>query len=151
MAKTTTRFDTLAAATRWEEARHNGKREKSARPSWNIEEIFGESTFGLAEMRSRLPKQIYKALIATIERGSELDGGVADAVALAMKEWALEKGATHFTHWFQPLTGSTAEKHDSFITPNVGGGAVAEFSGKDLIQGEPDASSFPSGGLRGTF
>jgi glutamine synthetase len=151
MAKTTTRFDTLAAATRWEETRHNGKREKSARPSWNIETIFGESTFGLAEMRARLPKQIYKALIATIERGSELDGGVADAVALAMKEWALEKGATHFTHWFQPLTGSTAEKHDSFITPNVGGGAVAEFSGKDLIQGEPDASSFPSGGLRATF
>jgi glutamine synthetase len=151
MAKSTTRFDTLAAATRWEETRHNGKREKRIRPSWNIDEIFGESTFGLTEMRSRLPKQIYKALIATIERGSELDSGVADAVALAMKEWALEKGATHFTHWFQPLTGSTAEKHDSFITPNVGGGAVAEFSGKDLIQGEPDASSFPSGGLRATF
>ncbi|HEX6068465.1 MAG TPA: glutamine synthetase III [Longimicrobiaceae bacterium] len=152
MAKTTTRFDTLAAATRWEESRHNGKPEKTgAKPSWNIEEIFGESTFGLAEMRARLPKQIYKALIGTIERGAELDGGVADAVALAMKEWALEKGATHFTHWFQPLTGSTAEKHDSFITPNVGGGAIAEFSGKDLIQGEPDASSFPSGGLRATF
>jgi glutamine synthetase len=76
---------------------------------------------------------------------------VADAVALAMKEWAIERGATHFTHWFQPLTGQTAEKHDSFITPNVGGGAVAEFSGKELIQGEPDASSFPSGGLRATF
>ncbi|HSL69114.1 MAG TPA: glutamine synthetase III, partial [Longimicrobiales bacterium] len=91
------------------------------------------------------------ALMATIEQGTELDPSVADAVAMAMKEWALEHGASHFTHWFQPLTGSTAEKHDSFITPNVGGGAVAEFSGKDLIQGEPDASSFPSGGLRATF
>ena len=96
-------------------------------PPMDIEEIFGESTFGLAEMRARLPKQIYRALIATIEQGSELDPSVADAVALAMKEWALEKGATHFTHWFQPLTGYTAEKHDSFITPNVGrrrGGGV---------------------------
>ena len=87
----------------------------------------------------------------TIQNGSELDRSVADVVALAMKEWATERGATHFTHWFQPLTGLTAEKHDSFITPNVGGGAMAEFSGKDLIQGEPDASSFPSGGLRATF
>jgi glutamine synthetase len=152
MAKTTTRFDTLAAATRWDPTRHDGRKERrGGPPPMNIEEIFGESTFGLAEMRSRLPKQIYKALIGTIEQGSELDPSVADAVALAMKEWALEKGATHFTHWFQPLTGSTAEKHDSFITPNVGGGAVAEFSGRDLVQGEPDASSFPSGGLRATF
>jgi glutamine synthetase len=102
-------------------------------------------------MKSRLPKATYKALMQTIDRGAELDGAVADAVALAMKEWAIERGATHFTHWFHPLTGQTAEKHDSFITPNVGGGAVAEFSGKDLIQGEPDASSFPSGGLRATF
>ena len=150
MPKTTTRFDTLAAATRWDTIRVNGN---SAAPSagWHIEQFFGESTFGLTEMRSRLPKQIFRTLIATIERGLELDPSVADAVALAMKEWALEKGATHYTHWFQPLTGSTAEKHDSFITPNVGGGAVAEFSGKDLIQGEPDASSFPSGGLRPTF
>jgi glutamine synthetase len=117
----------------------------------NIEEIFGENTFGLAEMKARLPKGTYKALLATIESGAELDPSLADAVAIAMKEWALEKGATHFTHWFQPLTGATAEKHDSFVTPNVGGGAVAEFSGKDLVQGEPDASSFPSGGLRATF
>ncbi|HEX6926214.1 MAG TPA: glutamine synthetase III [Longimicrobiaceae bacterium] len=151
MAKTTTRFDTLAAATRWDATRLNGKGEGEAKPILDIQQIFGENTFGLAEMRARLPKTIYKALIATIERGSELDPSVADAVALAMKEWALEKGATHFTHWFQPLTGYTAEKHDSFITPNVGGGAIAEFSGKDLIQGEPDASSFPSGGLRATF
>ena len=117
----------------------------------NIEEIFGSNTFGLAQMKARLPKTTYHALLATIESGAELDPSLADAVAIAMKEWALEKGATHFTHWFQPLTGATAEKHDSFVTPNVGGGAVAEFSGKDLVQGEPDASSFPSGGLRATF
>ncbi len=152
MAKTTSRFDSLAAATRWDSSRHDGRKERrNVPPSLEIEKIFGESTFGLTEMRARLPKQIFKALIATVEQGSELDPSVADAVALAMKEWALEKGATHFTHWFQPLTGYTAEKHDSFITPNVGGGAVAEFSGRDLVQGEPDASSFPSGGLRATF
>ncbi len=117
----------------------------------DVEEIFGQNTFGLAEMKSRLPKTVYKRLIATIEQGEPFDETVADAVALAMKEWAVEKGATHYTHWFQPLTGRTAEKHDSFITPNAGGGAVAEFSGKNLIQGEPDASSFPGGGLRATF
>ncbi|HSK20087.1 MAG TPA: glutamine synthetase III [Longimicrobiales bacterium] len=145
MASTGTRYDPLNAVTGW-----------TPRPAGNtrgmdIEQIFGESTFGLQEMKSRLPKATYKALMQTIDRGAELDGAVADAVALAMKEWAIERGATHFTHWFHPLTGQTAEKHDSFITPNVGGGAVAEFSGKDLIQGEPDASSFPSGGLRATF
>jgi glutamine synthetase len=102
-------------------------------------------------MKARLPKPTYRAILGTIERGAELDATLADAVAIAMKEWAVEHGATHFTHWFQPLTGLTAEKHDSFITPNRGGGAVAEFSGKDLTQGEPDASSFPSGGLRATF
>jgi glutamine synthetase len=152
MAKATPRFDNLAAATRWEAAKSNGRTERRGHPvQTDLEEIFGEQTFGLAEMRSRLPKQVYRALIATIDQGMELDSTVADAVALAMKEWAMEKGATHFSHWFQPLTGSTAEKHDSFITPNTGGGAVAEFSGKELIQGEPDASSFPSGGLRATF
>ncbi len=119
--------------------------------STDVEEIFGQNTFGLAEMKSRLPKGVYKKLTATIENGEPFDETVADAVALAMKEWAVEKGATHYTHWFQPLTGRTAEKHDSFITPNAGGGAVAEFSGKNLIQGEPDASSFPGGGLRATF
>jgi glutamine synthetase len=152
MAKGAARFDILAAATG---GRADGRPlvpERRGIPKpWSIEEIFGENTFGLSEMRARLPKQIYKALCSTLEEGTELDPSVADAVALAMKEWALEKGATHFTHWFQPLTGFTAEKHDSFITPNAGGGAVAEFSGKDLIQGEPDASSLPSGGLRGTF
>jgi glutamine synthetase len=152
MAKATARFDIMAAAAGWKPDGRNLAPERRGVPKpWNIEEIFGESTFGLNEMRARLPKQIYRALCATLEEGTALDPSVADAVALAMKEWALEKGATHFTHWFQPLTGFTAEKHDSFITPNVGGGAVAEFSGKDLIQGEPDASSFPSGGLRPTF
>ncbi|MGI8844455.1 MAG: glutamine synthetase III [Gemmatimonadaceae bacterium] len=116
-----------------------------------IEKIFGEHVFDLAEMKTRLPKSIFKAVLATIEEQTPLDPSVADAVALGMKEWALEKGASHFTHWFQPLTGSTAEKHDSFVTPNIGGGAIAEFSGKELFQGEPDASSFPSGGLRATF
>ena len=119
--------------------------------SFDVEALFGQNTFGLAEMKARLPKAVYKRLVATIEKGEPFDESVADAVALAMKEWAVERGATHFTHWFQPLTGRTAEKHDSFITPNAGGGAVAEFSGKDLVQGEPDASSFPGGGLRATF
>jgi glutamine synthetase len=140
-----TRYDPLKAVTGWSPPAAGPAR------GMDIEQIFGENTFGLAEMKSRLPKDTYRALIETIERSAELDPAVADAVALAMKEWAIERGATHFTHWFHPLTGQTAEKHDSFITPNVGGGAVAEFSGKDLIQGEPDASSFPSGGLRATF
>ncbi|HEX8432681.1 MAG TPA: glutamine synthetase III, partial [Longimicrobium sp.] len=148
MPKTAARFDTLAAAT-WEAEAKNG--DGAARGPMDIEGIFGKNTFGLAEMRARLPKQVFRALMNTVDRGEPLDPSVADAVALAMKEWATERGASHFTHWFQPLTGSTAEKHDSFITPNSGGGAVAEFSGKELIQGEPDASSFPSGGLRATF
>ncbi|MEM1056926.1 MAG: glutamine synthetase III [Bacteroidota bacterium] len=117
----------------------------------DVEKLFGVNTFGLAEMKSRLPKSVFKKITATIDKGEPFDETVADAVALAMKEWAVERGATHYTHWFQPLTGRTAEKHDSFITPNAGGGAVAEFSGKNLIQGEPDASSFPGGGLRATF
>ena len=117
----------------------------------DIEKIFGENTFGLEVMKSRLPKDVFRSLVATLDKGQPLDPRVADTVAIAMKEWAVEKGASHYTHWFQPLTGATAEKHDSFITPNKGGGAVAEFSGKELIQGEPDASSFPSGGLRATF
>jgi glutamine synthetase len=117
----------------------------------DVEEIFGQNTFGLSEMKSRLPKSVYKKITATVEKGEPFDESTADAIALAMKEWAVERGATHYTHWFQPLTGRTAEKHDSFITPNAGGGAVAEFSGKSLVQGEPDASSFPGGGLRATF
>jgi glutamine synthetase len=148
MAKTTPRFDVLAAAKGWTTPVGEGS---GKRKTTDIERLFGENTFGVAEMRARLPKPVFKALVATLDKGTALDPTVADTVALAMKEWALEKGASHFTHWFQPLTGSTAEKHDSFITPNQGGGAVAEFSGKELIQGEPDASSFPSGGLRATF
>jgi glutamine synthetase len=152
MPRTTPRFDTLAAATGWTPASRNGPGVDRRKPELtDIESIFGANIFGLAEMRSRLPKQVYKAVVSTLEQGQPLDPAYADAVAIAMKEWALERGASHFTHWFQPLTGLTAEKHDSFITPNVGGGAVAEFNGKELIQGEPDASSFPSGGLRATF
>ena len=107
--------------------------------------------FNDAVMQERLPKEAYRSLHKTIESGNELDITVANAVATAMKEWAVEKGATHFTHWFQPMTGRTAEKHDSFISPQPDGRAIMEFSGKELIKGEPDASSFPSGGLRATF
>ena len=113
--------------------------------------IFGTNVFSPAVQRQRLPKHAYKALMATLERGDALDPTLADAVALAMKDWALEKGATHYTHWFQPLTNSTAEKHDSFYGPAGDGTALADFSGKELIQGEPDASSFPTGGIRATF
>jgi glutamine synthetase len=112
---------------------------------------FGANVFSLAVQRSRLPKETFKRLQGVLERGESLDPSLADAVALAMKEWALEKGATHFTHVFQPLTGLTAEKHDSFFSPAGDGVALAEFSGTELIQGEPDASSFPTGGVRATF
>ncbi len=113
--------------------------------------IYGANVFGPDEPRQRLPKAIFRQLQATIDRGEPLDPGLADAVALAMKDWALEKGATHYTHWFQPLTGSTAEKHDSFFGPVGDGTALAQFTGKELVRGEPDASSFPSGGIRATF
>jgi len=116
-----------------------------------LTEIFGSNVFNDRVMQERLPRQIYQALRETIEKDIPLRPDVADVVADAMKDWALEKGATHYTHWFQPLTGITAEKHDSFISPTADGGIVVEFSGKQLIQGEPDASSFPSGGLRSTF
>jgi glutamine synthetase len=114
-------------------------------------QVYGANVFSAAEQRQRLPKPVYRQLQLTLERGEALDSSLADAVALAMKEWALEKGATHYAHWFQPLTGSTAEKHDSFYAPVGDGTAIAEFSGKELIQGEPDASSFPTGGIRATF
>ena len=117
----------------------------------NVPEIFGSMVFNDAVMQERLPKETYRSLHKTIESGNELDITVANAVAIAMKDWATEKGATHFTHWFQPMTGRTAEKHDSFISPQPDGRAIMEFSGKELIKGEPDASSFPSGGLRATF
>ncbi|MBI4940296.1 MAG: glutamine synthetase III [Actinobacteria bacterium] len=114
-------------------------------------EIFGENVFSRAVMQQRLPKSVFKSVLATIEHSAPLDPLVADAVASAMKDWALEKGATHYAHVFYPLTGLTAEKHDSFFEPIGDGGAIAEFAGKTLIQGEPDASSFPNGGLRNTF
>jgi glutamine synthetase len=114
-------------------------------------QVFGANVFSPAVQRQRLPKHVYKALQRTLARGEALDTSLADQVAQAMKEWAMEKGATHYTHWFQPLTGSTAEKHDSFYGPAGDGTAIAEFSGKELIQGEPDASSFPTGGIRATF
>jgi glutamine synthetase len=146
MTRVTPRFDTLAAA-RFESTPLDG----SKRNRIDLEEVFGQNLFGLHEMQSRLPSAQYEALLSTIRNGTELDPTVADAVAAGMKEWALEKGATHFTHWFQPLTGATAEKHDSFLRPTGDGRGITEFSGKELVQGEPDASSFPSGGLRATF
>src|SRR2546425_6687989 len=114
-------------------------------------EAFGSLVFNDEVQQTRLPKPAYHALRRTMTHGEPLDASVADAVASAMKEWAVEHGATHYTHWFQPLTGITAEKHDSFLQPTGDGKAVAEFSGKELIKGEPDASSFPSGGMRSTF
>mgnify|MGYP000692371314 CR=1 FL=1 len=116
-----------------------------------IPELYGSLVFNDKVMRKKLPKDIYKALRKTINNNTHLELDVANAVAVAMKEWAVDNGATHFTHWFQPMTGCTAEKHDSFISPTETGGVMMEFSGKELVKGEPDASSFPRGGLRATF
>ena len=116
-----------------------------------VPELFGSMVFNESVMKERLPKDVFKALKSTISEGTALDPTVANIVANAMKDWAISKGATHYTHWFQPMTGITAEKHDSFITPGAEGAVIMEFSGKELIKGEPDASSFPSGGLRATF
>jgi glutamine synthetase len=146
MSRVMPRFDTLAAARYTSETAENGQRVRT-----DLEEVFGQNLFGLNQLKTRLPKPQYKALLATIQEGKLLDHTLADSVALAMREWAMEKGATHYTHWFQPLTGSTAEKHDSFLKPTGDGRAITEFSGSQLVQGEPDASSFPSGGLRATF
>jgi glutamine synthetase len=117
----------------------------------SVDQIFAADVFTRRVMRQRLPKEVYKSLVQTIDQGEPLDPRVADVVAATMKDWAIENGATHFTHWFQPLTGSTAEKHDSLVAPDGQGGVIFNFSGSDLVQGEPDASSFPSGGLRATF
>ena len=117
----------------------------------SVPESFGSMVFDDRVMKSRLPGDVYRAMKQTIKKGKPLDPSVADAVAAAMRDWAVSKGATHFTHWFQPMTGITAEKHDGFISPAPDGGVIMEFSGKELIKGEPDASSFPSGGLRATF
>ena len=146
MSRVIPRFDTLAAAQHESVPSDVTKRNRI-----DLEEVYGENLFGLHQMKSRMPSVQYEALLTTVQSGAELDGTVADAVASAMKDWALEKGATHFSHWFQPLTESTAEKHDSFLKPTGDGRAITEFRGKELIQGEPDASSFPSGGLRATF
>ena len=116
-----------------------------------VTEIFGCNVFNDSVMRERLPKDVFMQVQRSINDGKRLDSAAATVVANAMKDWAIEKGATHFTHWFQPMTGITAEKHDSFISPVGDGRVIMEFSGKELIQGEPDASSFPSGGLRATF
>ena len=116
-----------------------------------IEQVFGKNVFNDEVMKRKLPKDVYSSWKKTLESGADLDSDIANVVAHAMKEWAIEKGATHYTHWFQPLTGITSEKHDSFIDPTDDGLTIMTFSGKELIQGEPDASSFPSGGLRATF
>jgi glutamine synthetase len=147
---TPTRFDALAAV-KPSPARNSGGSAPGAPKPKPIEQMFGENVFNLAEMRARLPKAAFKALMTTIEDGKPLDAGIAEAVAIAMRDWAIEKGATHYTHWFQPLTGATAEKHDSFIAPTGDGRAITQFNASELVQGEPDASSFPSGGLRATF
>ena len=117
----------------------------------NIKDVFGSMVFNDSVMKEKLPHEDYKALKRTIQSGHGLDRHIADVVANAMKNWAIEKGATHFTHWFQPMTGITAEKHDAFITPVSNSEVVTEFTGRELIKGESDASSFPSGGLRATF
>ena len=117
----------------------------------SIPELYGSLVFNDKIMREKLPKDMYKALKKTIENGTHLELDVANSVAVAMKEWALEHGATHYTHWFQPMTGVTAEKQDSFLGADSESHAVLEFNGKELVKGEPDASSFPSGGLRATF
>ena len=116
-----------------------------------VSQYFGEDTFSHKVMKEKLPKDVFKKIIAAINEDAPLDAETANVVAHAMKEWALEKGATHFAHWFQPMTGITAEKHDAFVDPIAPGEVIERFSGKQLVQGEPDASSFPSGGIRATF
>ena len=140
------RFDSVSAAKTW-----NRKPESRSGDRDLLPDIFGNDTFGLLEMQSRLPENVFKQLVRTIQHGKQLDSDIADTVAAAMKDWALSLGATHYTHWFQPLTGHTAEKHDSFLKVGADARAITEFGGEELVQGEPDASSFPSGGLRATF
>lgn len=143
------RENAVAASTGWAgKAMENGSGVSSGK---RLESIFGADVFNERVMRQRLPKDVYKQLMNTIKAGAQLDSHLADVVAAAMKDWAIENGATHYTHWFQPLTGLTAEKHDAMIVPDGQGGMLFEFSGSALVQGEPDASSFPSGGLRATF
>src|ERR1700757_3539591 len=146
MSTTNTRQEAIRAIAT---ARHHLQRVNFKET--HVKDIFGENVFSEAVQRERLPKPVFKALQKTIKVGAPLDPQIADAVANAMKDWAIEKGATHYTHLFYPMTGLTAEKHDSFLSPTGDGKAIVEFSGKELIRGEPDASSFPSGGIRATF
>ncbi len=146
MNRTTARHDAIAAVISWNEEDH-----RLAKNAQRAEELFGRDVFSERVMRQRLPKEVFKSVQRTVRLGEPLDPSIADTVANAMKDWALENGATHYSHWFQPLTGTTAEKHDAFISPDGQGGAIVEFSGEQLVQGEPDASSFPSGGVRATF
>jgi glutamine synthetase len=139
-------LDVISAARNW---RMNGI--NVSEPDAIVNEVFSSDVLTSETLRQRLSKPVWKSLQATMQRGKPIDPAIADTVALAMKTWAMEKGATHYTHWFQPLTGFTAEKHDSFLSPTADGSAIAAFGGSDLIQAEPDASSFPSGGLRATF
>jgi glutamine synthetase len=136
----------IKAITSWP---NTGRR--APRPAISPKQFFGVNVFSDEVMKARLPENVYKALRGTIQKGAPLDHTIADVVAATMREWAMEHGATHYTHWFQPMTGLTAEKHDSFLAPTEEGSAIAEFSGRELVRGEPDASSFPSGGIRTTF
>ena len=140
------RDSAIQAITSWPT---NGRR--APRTISPIRALFGTNVFSDEIMKARLPENVYKAIRNTLKKGAPLDSTIADVVAATMREWAMEHGATHYTHWFQPMTGLTAEKHDSFLVPTEGGGAIAEFSGSELVRGEPDASSFPSGGIRTTF
>ncbi|WZO97872.1 glutamine synthetase III [Isosphaeraceae bacterium EP7] len=146
MAQSSARQSAIAAITTWSTDGHSKPMKQTP-----IRQLFGSNVFSDEVMRARLPENTYKALRSTIKKGVPLDPTVADVVATAMKEWAMERGATHYTHWFQPMTGLTAEKHDSFLAPSDEGIAIVEFSGGELVRGEPDASSFPSGGIRATF
>lgn len=146
MTPSTARKDAIAAVISWKEDAH-----RLPEGSLRAEQVFGRDVFSERVMRQRLPKEVFKKVQRTIRLGEPLEETVADTVANAMKDWAIEHGATHYSHWFQPLTGQTAEKHDSFLGPDGSGGAIVEFSGDQLVQGEPDASSFPSGGVRATF
>lgn len=151
MTITNARHNAISTATDWNSYRYANGLNGHPQPSQQIDQLFGSDAFNLRVMRQRLPKDVYQRLLRTIEHGEQLDEQIAGVVATAMKDWAVENGATHYTHWFQPLTGHTAEKHDSLIVPDGRGGMVFELSRNALVQGEPDASSFPSGGLRATF
>ncbi|MEM1166586.1 MAG: glutamine synthetase III [Planctomycetota bacterium] len=150
MSDSTMRLEAITGAATWHAETANGNGSVHMTPSEH-HATFGDDVFSMKVMRERLPKAVFKKLESTLKRGDALDPSIADTVANAMKDWAIENGATHYTHWFQPLTGLTAEKHDSFLSPDGQGGAIVEFSGDALTQGEPDASSFPSGGIRATF